>query len=1022
MVVIRFIKKIVAWTAAIAASFFVLVLLALLLLPQLVNLEAVKQGILETVSSETGGQLTYSRVEILYLPRPSVTLQQATLSISDEFTCSLRALRVYPEIVGLLKGQIRLAALQIEHPRFTFRPSADNDKPDQKPVSITAETVQTVAASLLAIPAFQTPGFRIRIINGHFSLPSAAGPEISFQSIHARAHRTVEKLRIKLSGTSSLGRRIGMSAQVTPDSLTGNADIQVRGFRPHLLLSPHHPPPFFPLVDSRLDLNLKLQFEATRRLRIEVQAANPVLRFRRLAEETVLKSKTVKAVVNIRKNTTVVSVSDLRLEQPGLQVSGSLLINRSDPEIRLNLTAGGIDVTALRQAALTILGRVKTVRDISTVITGGHVPIITVHARGQSPADLSRFENYIIRGNISGGDLFIPGVTLEISGVKGEASIADGVLKGTNISAQMGNSSGKNGQLTLGLVGRNAPFHLDIETLADVAQVQSVLLQLVDSENFNRELKKVVYLSGTAEGRLVIGEQLNDLQVTVAVNSAQVFAEYTRIPYPVVLSGGRYLFHSTRCVVDQVNARVGDSELRDLSLGLDWSQNGHLKVSGGSSQIKVRELIGWLETIDSVQPELQSLQFLDGTIALTDFSINGPLHEMQQWQYGFNGKVEQLGFRPAILSEAVWVDTMQFAAEPAGATDIRFQATDSHIRWGASRMQLSGVARISANGADLDADLSIDEITGTQISQLAGAENSDAGTEQSRDFWPRWLEGVVRVNSDRFKLGNLTFTSVEAGIILHPDNMAVKTTRTDLCGISVPSLLTISPWKLTFRAEPETAGTALDSLFTCLLKEPGVVTGQYEMAGSVTADTLNDDFYRSLDGHIQFASQSGRIYRHGVLSKILALLNVTEIFRGRLPDVVKKGFGYKTIKITGEFEDGLFVLREGVIDGLSMTIAFDGHYDLVQQTLDMVVLVAPFKTFDAIIQSLPVVNEVFGGRLMSIPFRVEGKWDESLVRPVAVEEIDSDLLRVLNESLNAETKPAQPLWPDRRTDRHHDHK
>ena len=407
---IRYIKKILGWTAAIAASLFVLVLLAILLLPQLVNLEAVKQGILETVSSETGSQLTYSRVEILYLPRPAITLEQATLSVSDDFKCSLTALRVYPEIVGLLKGQIRLAALQIENPRFTFRPSTDIAKTEQKPVSITAEAVQAVAASLLAIPAFQTPGFRIRVKNGHFSMPSAAGSEISFESIHARAHRTAEKLRIKLSGTSSLGRKITMTAQVTPDSLTGVADIQVRGFRPHLLLDPHQPRSFFPLVDSRLDLDLKLQFETARRLRIELQAANPYFRFQRLAAETVLKSKTAKAVVNIRENTTVISVSDLQLEQPGLQVSGSLLINSSDPEIRLNLTAGGIDVTALRQAALILMGQQKTVRDIFTIITGGHVPIITVHARGKSPSDLSRFENYIIRGNISrGGTFLFPG-------------------------------------------------------------------------------------------------------------------------------------------------------------------------------------------------------------------------------------------------------------------------------------------------------------------------------------------------------------------------------------------------------------------------------------------------------------------------------------------------------------------------------------------------------------------------------------------------------------------------------------
>lgn len=1019
---IRFIKKIVAWTAAIAASAFILVLLAILMLPQLVNLEMVKQGIVETVSSDTGSQLTYSRVEILYLPRPTVTLAQATLSVRDDFKCSLSALRIYPKITGLLKGQIRLAALQIENPRFTFHRPDSQGKPGQKPASITAETVRTVAASLLAIPAFQTSGFRIRIKNGQFSLLSAPGSEIRFQSIHARAHRTAEKLHIKLNCTSSVGRKIAVSARVAPDSLTGIANIRVRGFRPHLLLDRQQPRRFFPLVDSRLDLAIGLQFEADRRLRIELNAANPFFRFQRPAAETVLKSKAVKAVINIREDTTVVSVSDLRLEQPGLQVSGSLLINRSDPEIRLHLTAGGIDVAALRQTALILMGQDNTVRDIFTIVTGGHVPIITVHARGKTPADLSRFENYIIRGNISEGHIFIPGVILEISEVKGEASIADGMLKGANISARLGNSSGKNGELTLGLVGRDAPFHLDIETLADVAQVQSVLMRLVGNEDFKNELKKVVYLSGTADGRLVLGERLDDVQVTVSVNSAQVFAEYTRIPYPVVLSGGRYLFHSTRCVVDQLNARIGDSELRNLSFGLDWSQNGHLTVSGGPSHIDVRELIGWLQTYDTLQPELQSLRFLEGKISLTDFSVMGPLHDRRNWQYGFSGQAAKLAFHPISIADAVWVDAMQFTAEPAGPSDIRFQVADSQIRWGDSRMQLSGKARISAGGADLDADLSIDEITGKQISQLSGAETAGTEIEKKRDFWPQWLQGVLRISADRFKLNQLTFASVKAGMILQSGNMSVRITRADLCGISVPGLLTISPWKLTFRADPETAGTELESLFACLLKEPGVVTGQYEMAGSLTADTLDDGFYRSLDGHMKFISQSGRIYRHGVLAKILALLNVTEIFRGRLPDVVHKGFGYKTIKITGEFENGLFVLREGVIDGLSMTIVFDGHYDLVQQTLDMIVLVAPFKTFDAIIQSLPVVNEVFGGRLISIPFRVEGKWDESLVRPVAVDEIDSNLLRVLNENLNAETKPAQPLMPDRRTDQHHEHK
>jgi hypothetical protein len=1018
----RFLKKIIAWTAGLTAGSFVLVLLVILSLPQLVNLEAVKQGILNTVSSETGSQLTYSRLEILYLPRPSITLEQATLSAPGDFKVSLSALRVYPEIAGLLEGQIRLAALHIENPRFTYQPNSSTGKPRGGLTSIPAETVRNAAASLLAIPVFQTPGFRIHIKNGQLSIPSAAGSEIRFQSINARAHRTLEKLRIRLNCNSNLGRKISISAHVLPGSLNAFAAVRILGFRPHLLVNQRQMRRFFPIVDSRVDLDLKLQIANADRLRIELNGTNPFIQLRRPGVETVLKSQAIKVVANIRQDTTVVSFSDVKLDQPGLQVSGSLFFNRSDPDIRVDLSAAGIDVAALRQTALGLLGFDETVRTIFTIITGGHVPIITIHARGKSPADFSEVSNYIIRGNISGGDIFIPGVSLDINNVRGEASIADGMLRGTNISARLGNSSGKNGQLTFGLEGGDAPFHLKIETMADVAQIQPMLMRLVDSEAFTNELQKVVYLSGTAEGRLVIGERLDDLQVTAAVNKAHVFAEYARIPYPIVLSGGRYLFHSTRCVVDQVNARIGGAELQNLSIGLDWSEGGSMTVSGGPAHFDVTELTDWLTTFDPLQSQLHSLQFLDGSVSLSNFGIRGPLHSVGQWQYEFSGEMAQLGFLPAPLSEALWVEAAQFVAEPAGASAIKFHVPGSRIRWGASRMQFSGNARISATGADLDADLTIDTVTGAQISEIAGTEPADSDGDQNRDFWPRWLEGVLRVTADRFQLGSLTFTPVEAGVILNPGNMTVKIDRADLCGISVPGQLKISPRKLAFVAEPETTGTQLDTLFTCFFQEPGVVTGTYEMAGNVSADTFSDGFYRSLDGHMQFTSQSGRIYRHGVLAKILALLNVTEIFRGRLPDVVQKGFGYETIKIIGEFEDGKFVVREGVIDGSSMTVAFDGHYDLMQQTLDMVVLVAPFKTFDAIIQNLPLVSDVLGGKLISIPFRVGGKWDESLVRPAAVEEVDSDLLRVLNQRLNTETEPSQPLWPDRRTDRHHEHK
>ena len=265
-------------------------------------------------------------------------------------------------------------------------------------------------------------------------------------------------------------------------------------------------------------------------------------------------------------------------------------------------------------------------------------------------------------------------------------------------------------------------------------------------------------------------------------------------------------------------------------------------------------------------------------------------------------------------------------------------------------------------------------------------------------------------------MGNLTFIPVEAGVILQPGKMTVKVNRADMCNISVPSLLKISSHTLSLTAEPETAGKQLDALFTCFFEEPGVVTGTYGLTGSITADTLSNGFYHSLDGHLRFISHEGRIYRHGILAKTLALLNVTEIFRGRLPDIVGKGFGYETMKIIGEFENGRFIVRQGLIDGSSMTIAFSGNYDLLEQTLKIDLLVAPLKTIDAIIQTIPLVKNVLPDGLISIPFRAEGKWDSFEVRPVAAEQVDADLLLNLNQSLEAESQPSQPLPVEPRVD------
>ena len=157
------------------------------------------------------------------------------------------------------------------------------------------------------------------------------------------------------------------------------------------------------------------------------------------------------------------------------------------------------------------------------------------------------------------------------------------------------------------------------------------------------------------------------------------------------------------------------------------------------------------------------------------------------------------------------------------------------------------------------------------------------------------------------------------------------------------------------------------------------------MAANLHNQTSEAGLLRNLNGKFDFKARSGRIHRYGILAKVLALLNLTEVFKGKLPDIAKEGFAYDTITAHGKFENGKFILKQGIINGASMTVNYQGSFNMLDETLKLTVFVSPFKTIDSIVRKIPLVNNVLGGRFVSIPFAVNGKWSDYTVTPLVTD-------------------------------------
>jgi len=987
------IRRVVKWASVGISALFILVLIGLLLSPWLLNVELVKQNILSRVERQIGGRLAYQKVDILFLPRPYLNIQQAQVAIPDSMESSLTSLKVYPQLLPLLQGDIQFSRIDIEQPRIHV------NMPDRAPgeTSGAAETtydhIKEQIISALALPLFHTPGLIVRLIDGELTVISETRPVFIFKDFTARIRRSPENIHLKILCTSNVWKQISLTAQVNATTLNGSLQAQMKRFRPHLLSEFFLPDSPLRLVKSQIDLDVGCEVADKNLIRVNLQGSNPSFVFQRGPQKTTLRGKQLKAVVRVDDHSLLVSLGALNLVNPQLNLSGSFYYNSREPEVRLDVSGIGVEVTPLRKKALALAGDVHVVGQIFEIITGGHVPAVTVNARARSFEDLNDVKKFIVKGTMSEGRIHIPVAELDIEHAKGEVVISEGILKGKNIKAQLGNSSGKNGELTLGLISLSSPFRLEIETLADVAQIKPILARLVPNEPFRRELERIGSINGEAIGKLIIGDRLDDIHVSAIVSQASLSADYERIPYPIMISNGQYYFDETHCVATNVEAGIGRSSFSNLSFEVDWSEGGQLKIDADQSRIALPQLVQWLSTFKSLQPHLKRIDVAGGSAILPGLHLQGPLYNASQWEYSTRGSIEALKIRSALFADAFSAGQGRIQVRSIGNSQARATISPLKFKWGDSRLAASIEADVSGTGIDMDAYLSIDTLDWNRLSRLTEAAGSESKTDAGVSSWDSPITGVLKVHAAELDIGDMVVKPAAADIIFQTDKIDININQADLCGISVPGKAMISARSMQLDLQPLAVNQDLGATVTCLWQEEGVVTGDYRLSGKLKATKNHASFVEALAGNLDMQAGSGRIYRLNLLAKILALVNVTEIIKGRIPDVFKEGFAYKAMRADGYFKDGDLILKEGIIEGVSMTIYAEGKFNFVEQTMDLTILVSPFKTIDSILQKLPLLKKLADKGLIAFWYSVQGKWDDYEITAITAEEEPDDLMR-----------------------------
>lgn len=191
---------------------------------------------------------------------------------------------------------------------------------------------------------------------------------------------------------------------------------------------------------------------------------------------------------------------------------------------------------------------------------------------------------------------------------------------------------------------------------------------------------------------------------------------------------------------------------------------------------------------------------------------------------------------------------------------------------GEKRGSLAGSMEISQEALHLDMDLEIDGLEWEEVEYLAAT----AGNDREAPFAVP-LRGTIRARADYFSYAGFTWRPVHARLVFFEEATEIRVEEATLCGIQTPGSFHLSPMGIHMSFRAEAKAQQLSHTLGCLWEVEDLMSGDFDLEGQLASDGDEETFAESLRGNLEASAKNGRIFRFHLLSRILAVVNITEI-------------------------------------------------------------------------------------------------------------------------------------------------
>ena len=614
----------------------------IVLLPQFVDLDALKARMSTQVNARLDGALQTDRLEWAWLPLPHLSLRNTRFA-SEETALVAPVANVYPDWWSLFRGKVRIGTVVLLNPDIRIKrfPTALSEPPDPElaglKIVIRNGTLQVAANSQW--PVLRSKDFTMKALNGSVAV-------------------SLDDIDFDLSGKPAEGEHLAVSGEYHREDASYRMKFSCRNFNPHEIFYSFAQGKLTP-ADSPLNLTGSLEGQGLEKITGKIEGDAPCLLAFPKDKKILLNCGFVDLAFVKDGDDLLLTLNEFELREPGLKLAGTVRRSAGGeagaaPVWQIDLKGEDLDLTKIREAVLAMWGENKIANEVVKIVRGGTVGKASYSFRGTA-ADLEYVRNMHITAEDIDASIMIPEGELLLTNVKGKMRIEKGLLMVDGEEARMGNSRGKNGRLILGLPVDDFTFKLDVDLDADLAELPDVLRRLVAHQPFQTELAKFSDVSGRATGHLHLGDHLRNFKVALEVATMEGKGRYAPLAWDFTVEGGGMTIAPPMVQWRNVRGAYGPHVVKKAAGQVRWPDDTLLEVTQLEAVLAAKELekenLSYFKEISGALHE--NITRADGRIELLNTTLSGKASEPKLWKADTDFLVQNLAVETPFFPEPI---------------------------------------------------------------------------------------------------------------------------------------------------------------------------------------------------------------------------------------------------------------------------------------------------------------------------------------------------------------------------------